>query len=120
MSELTKEKAIEESFILWTELARNGQTKVEAAKAVGLDHVIEYASRCPCCEYVQQIAGTCNTCPVWWSTHLTCRHVYNKWRVATTLEEHREAAAKVLEPITEAWEKISKEKKNGNKRLQGS
>ena len=113
MSKLTKEQAIEESFILWTELARSGGTKTEAAKAVGLDHVMDYVSSCPCCEYAKQTASItarsiCGSCPVW-ASHKTCRHVYNKWQVATTFEEHREAAAKVLEPIAEAWEKISKE-----------
>lgn len=108
MSKLTKEQAIEESFILWTELARTGGTKVEAAKAVGLDHVIEYSSSCPCCEYAKQTAGitafdTCDSCPVLWPMHHTCRYVYKKWQAAINFEEHREAAAKVLEPIAEAW-----------------
>lgn len=111
MSNLTKEQAIEESFILWTELARSGGTKTEAAKAVGLDHVMDYVSSCPCCEYdeIKRLEPdswsryrVCECCPVW-SVSKTCKHEYEKWQAATTFEEHREAAAKVLEPIAEAW-----------------
>lgn len=119
MTQLTEEQALRECIALWTFLAENPEfdSKGLAIAAMGpdYDHLLDYNSKCPCCQYARHqdrknLLGTlfCRHCPVdsWretvlsalvWHPCLEDTATYGGWMDAQDSQTRAEKARALVE-----------------------